>query len=387
MPRKSQVNWFKTRNAYYTQLNGKQIRLAEGEDDAPNGPTFTAALAAYKDLLNISQAETSGNCNTVRTVCELYARHLSRDPENAGSLTIFLSVTKYAIPAFGDVRLVDLKPFHIQDWLNEMAKPRNIKNTPDAVKSRLVSWDKDSGWALRTLKMAFNWAKKVKYITQHPFGDITAPASGSRGEEAVIDERVFDKLLATLKPSLRELLTFCRHTGCRPDEAYHLEARYYDPVHRCVLYKGKPAKGDFLWKNAKRHKGKKDRIIYLNDELVVMVEALILKRPTGLLFKSSHQKQWTGKSCHRALAYWAEQLSLSPVPTMYGIRHTYATNFLLAGGSIKILADLMGTSVAMLERHYAHLNTDKAAMRNAMMATMEKIGTARTSASAAAPQP
>jgi integrase len=50
----------------------------------------------------------------------------------------------------------------------------------------------------------------------------------------------------------------------------------------------------------------------------------------------------------------------------YSYRHTFATRWLLAGGSVKILADLLGTSLKMIERHYGHLDADPAAMRRVL---------------------
>ena len=41
--------------------------------------------------------------------------------------------------------------------------------------------------------------------------------------------------------------------------------------------------------------------------------------------------------------------------TLYSLRHTYATFQLLNGISIHILANQMGTSVGMIEKHYSHL--------------------------------
>jgi integrase len=39
----------------------------------------------------------------------------------------------------------------------------------------------------------------------------------------------------------------------------------------------------------------------------------------------------------------------------YAMRHTYATFSIAAGVDIYVLARRMGTSVEMIERHYAHL--------------------------------
>lgn len=41
--------------------------------------------------------------------------------------------------------------------------------------------------------------------------------------------------------------------------------------------------------------------------------------------------------------------------TLYSLRHTYATRAILSGVDLHTLARQMGTSVAMLERHYSHL--------------------------------
>ncbi len=53
--------------------------------------------------------------------------------------------------------------------------------------------------------------------------------------------------------------------------------------------------------------------------------------------------------------------SAEQIRTLYSLRHTYATNELLGGTDIHTLAKQMGTSVAMLERHYSKLSPTLAA--------------------------
>ena len=43
------------------------------------------------------------------------------------------------------------------------------------------------------------------------------------------------------------------------------------------------------------------------------------------------------------------------VRTLYSLRHTYATFQVLNGIDLHVLARQMGTSIAMLEKHYSHL--------------------------------
>ena len=71
------------------------------------------------------------------------------------------------------------------------------------------------------------------------------------------------------------------------------------------------------------------------------------------------------------LRWYANKLAIKPAPTAYGFRHSYATDWLLNGGSIKVLADLIGTSVTMIERHYGHLMVDKDRVRTIMTAVMK----------------
>ena len=47
--------------------------------------------------------------------------------------------------------------------------------------------------------------------------------------------------------------------------------------------------------------------------------------------------------------------------SLYSLRHTYATQALLAGTDIHTLAKQMGTSVRMLEQHYSKLTATMAA--------------------------
>ena len=84
-------------------------------------------------------------------------------------------------------------------------------------------------------------------------------------------------------------MRFLRGAGCRPSEAYHVVARYYRPTERRIVYSGHPAADEYSWKNAK-------------------------------------------------------QLDIPPAPTCYGFRHSYATDWLLNAGSIKVLADLIGST-------------------------------------------
>ena len=220
--------------------------------------------------------------------------------------------------------------------------------------------------ALRTLVAALNWARKQGLISGHCLEGkpITVRGKRSRGKEAYIEKSVFDRVIAMTNANFGDLLRFLYGTGCRPAEAYHLQSRYYHPADKCIIYPGQPEPDDFVWKNALRTG--QDRIIYLHDELAEMVERRCVLYPQGPIFRTKRKTRWSNEAMSTMLRWFcdADRLNISPVPTAYGFRHTYATDWLVDGKSIKILVDLMGTSVTMLEKHYSHLQVKKAEMRS-----------------------
>lgn len=92
----------------------------------------------------------------------------------------------------------------------------------------------------------------------------------------------------------------------------------------------------------------------------------ILGRSKAFVFRSSEgRKPYAFNGLFSRLLRHCELLknSAEQTRTLYSLRHTYATTELLAGTDIHTLAKQMGTSVAMLERHYSKLTATLAAVR------------------------
>lgn len=369
MGRKASVRYYESREAYFTHFEGKQIKLAEGPDDAPKGKTYLAALARFQELMQVNTADTADQGNTVRVVVDLYGQHLERNGQDR-TLEIVLQTLTSAMKEFGDKSFADLKPLHVTNWLALMAKPHDTK------KHKGVKWGPTyQNIALRTLVAAFNWAKGQGLISGHCLQNSKAVTirgrKRSRGAEVYVSAATWKKLIERIgktNHAFADLLRFVRGTGCRPSEAYHVEARYYRKEERCIVYPGHPGPDDFAWKNAR--KSGKDRVIFLSPELVEIVEKRIAEHPEGAIFRSRHKNRWGQEAVSVNLRWYAKRLEISPAPNLYGLRHSYATDWLLNAGSIKVLADLIGTSVSMLERHYAHLMVDKDRMHTIMASVM-----------------
>lgn len=101
------------------------------------------------------------------------------------------------------------------------------------------------------------------------------------------------------------------------------------------------------------------------------IDALLLPREDG--------QQWRKNHHQKPLAKALKSAKLAPETTFYALRHSYISLALLSGVNIKVLADNTGTSVRMIEQHYAKfLDKDRRAMFNRIRGFAYTAADART---------
>jgi integrase len=156
------------------------------------------------------------------------------------------------------------------------------------------------------------------------------------------------RTLAAVDDDLREALTFMRLTGCRPDEMRCAEKRHFDPSIPAIVF------GPKEWKCGK--KKKTDRVIRLVGKALFIVQKRCLRHPDGPIFRNCKGTPWKKDALARKFARLREKFADkgSPIPHLipYAIRHTFASDAAFKVDCI-VLAELMGTSVKMLEKVYA----------------------------------
>jgi integrase len=157
-------------------------------------------------------------------------------------------------------------------------------------------------------------------------------------------ERLFE-LLERGQRGFHDLCRFCYLTGCRPSEAYRLEARHIVTERKwATLPSGKTT----------RVTGR-PRKIYLCDEALRLVLRLAVRHPAGPLFRNSLGNRWVESSTTKRMHKARAALGYGRECTLESFRHQWITDALEQGKPIATVAELCGTSPAMIARTYSKL--------------------------------
>ena len=124
--------------------------------------------------------------------------------------------------------------------------------------------------------------------------------------------------------------------------------------------------GDFDWRKAElsieRDKAGGGRRILLPAETAALLkEQAKSKLPAAPLFARADGKAWDKDSWKGPIKAAARAADLPEATTAYTLRHSTITDLVQAGLDLLTVAQVSGTSVAMIERHYGHLQRKRAA--------------------------
>ncbi|MDP9262420.1 MAG: site-specific integrase [Actinomycetota bacterium] len=153
------------------------------------------------------------------------------------------------------------------------------------------------------------------------------------------------------------MVVFAAATGLRPSELFALELRDVDRAAAVVYVRRAFANG--------RVKNTKTRLSTRAVPLqAIGLEALdrLPRSESPLLFPNSRGghidfRNFGPRQWKRAQV----AAGIEPLRHLYDLRHTYATFALRAGVSVFAVSRFMGSSIAMIDRHYGHLARDSRA--------------------------
>jgi integrase len=150
------------------------------------------------------------------------------------------------------------------------------------------------------------------------------------------------------------MVVFAAATGLRPSELFALEQRDIDRALGVVYVRRAYANG--------RLKHTKTRLSTRAVPLQAVALAALDRLPpsqSSLLFPNARGRHIDFRSFGRRHWQTAQVAAgIEPLRHLYDLRHTYATFALRAGVSVFAVSRFMGSSIAMIDRHYGHLARD-----------------------------
>jgi len=365
---------------------GKRLSVS-----APSRDAIKVELDTLKDLARRKGSDLAKAVErkknrplTVRDVATAYLKDLQADTAKGegthGWYKRFLtSLCEYELTPgrkLGDRQFVDLRKDHLKKWIATNTSPRpGEPGKPD----KPPRWKKSNTIraAARSVAAMCNWAvdsdgEDYEHVHRSPIHGFEKAAAEARECDLSADE--WKRLIRSqegstqMKTDFREAILFMRLTGCRPGEMRLAEKRHFDPTIPAIVY---PASE---WKCGKKSKSPKDRVIRLPGEALVIIQKRCLKYPTGKLFRGKSDKRWTKDMLARRFKRLSAPDKLNiPHLVPYSLRHTYATDMAFRIENPMILADLMGTSVKMLETVYAKVRKRQDLMGQAAAKAIEGI--------------
>jgi integrase len=311
--------------------------------DLPPNERFSAAQKAAREWLEHVSSGGSGKPISVRKACEHYGagrpeaqarfkRHVFDDP-----------IALVPLP-----RLTDRQ---VRNWRTRLEnKPalasRSKRGQPVTRKRSAATVNRD----MTVLRAALNKALlQGDALTDRAWRAALRPSRGADNRRNLYLDRAQRRALIDALPA--DAAAFVRGLCLLPLRPGALAALLA---------------GDFDARRSElmimRDKEGAGRSILLPREVVVFFkEQSRNKLPTAHLFTRADGKPWNRDTWKIPIKAAARKAGLPEETTAYPLRHAVITDLVTGGLDLMTVAQVSGTSVAMIERHYAHLQREKAA--------------------------
>lgn len=319
---------------FYDGQAYQQKALGEFADKAERDRFDAAATAAAAWFSHLDAGGSSASV-TVKAACEAYVAKLRLENSEAAAIDAEGRFKRLVDnDPIGRIALAKLAPRHVAEW-----------------KKRVIAGGGTRSSANRNftgLRAALNLAKRRRDVASdsawaeelRPFED----AGGRRTLYLERDER--RKLIAEASKEVRPFLQGLALIPLRPGELAALRVSDLDVRHRMLrVPSGKTGA----------------REIPLGGEAFDHLEACAKEKlPSAWLVARKDGGQWDRFAWRLEVKLAAAAAKLPRATVAYTLRHCAITDLVTAGADLFTIAKLSGTSIAMIEKHYGHLQREHA---------------------------
>jgi integrase len=262
-----------------------------------------------------------------------------------------IAVQAHILPIFGRRQVATLTARQIREWHEGLAQtPARLRSKsgpkakdfsgPETKRKRKATANR----LLTVLKAALNFGFSEGRVQTDLAWRRVRPFRGVEAAKVrYLDDEQAGQLLNACDPEFRDLVRAALLTGCRYSELVSLKVEDYKPDARAL--------------QVRVSKSSQARHVYLSDQAAAFFEARVANRRGGeTLLPRSDGTPWGRGHQSRRMSLACKAAGIEPEISFHILRHTYASHYLMNGGSLPALAAQLGHGdTRMTIKHYGHL--------------------------------
>lgn len=323
--------------------------------DLPDHMRFDAAAKAANAWFEHLGRGGTSRAATVMDACSRYVKHLQATKTERAAKDAEVRFKNYVLchTKLAATELPKLTPAQLEAWR------KVLKDQPTRSGARRGERRSDS--TLNRDMTCFRAALNLAYLdglltTDFAWRSKLRPIKNAdQRRELYLDRKQRLQFIEKAPDDLGAFLRGLCQLPLRPGALANLKAGDFDKRLK-VLKIGQDKSG-------------KDRRMKLPDVTAELFEAAVKgKLPTAPLLSRSDGKAWNKDAWKWPVKAAVEAAGLPAGTTAYTLRHSVISDLVHDGLDLLTVAQISGTSVSMIERHYGHLRSDVAASALARLA-------------------
>jgi len=335
----------------YEATTKKQLFHTLGDfSHLPPSERFNAASEAARKWFRHLDGGGTAETITVGEACRQYA---AQHPE----VEVRFKRYVYGDP-IANQPLQKLTEPQVRAWRNRLASlPAIVSKKRNGTVTTRVRANATLNRDMVPFRAALNMAQASGYVLSNlAWKKALEPAPATGRRNTYLDKAQRTALLDAIDGA--DIRTFV-HGLCllplRPGALASLRVSDFDP-----------RRGELLVHADKAGAGRR---LLLPAETTKLLEELAKgQQPTSTLFRRSDGRKWDKDAWKGPIKKAAERASLPDTVSAYTLRHSTITDLVQEGLNLLTIAQVSGTSVAMIEKHYGHLQGKRAAQALATLA-------------------
>ena len=284
---------------------------------------------------------------TVRDVCNRYVRYIKESKGEKAASDIEKRFSNYVLNQknIADLDVSKLTPTIIQDWRTYLTHlPTKSGQNRGKARSR-SSLNRDMTCFRAALNLSlrdgisisdFAWKEKLR-----PLPD------ADKRRDVYLDRAQRKSLVDACKPDLASFIQVQCWLPLRPGALAELTVSNFDPKLKTL--------------NIEKDKVNRNRKIKLPEKLAeYLATQCCNKLPKAPLLSQDNGKSWQKDAWKNHVKASIALAKLPSEATLYSVRHSVITDLIHEGLDTLTVAQLSGTSIRMIEKHYGHLTMSHA---------------------------